>query len=319
MILRLGIIGMSEGNGHPYSWAAIFNGYDPVAMNGCGFPVIPKYLSEQEWPNCRLGGAVVTHVWTQDENLSRHIARAALIENVVLSLDQMLGQVDAVLLARDDAENHLRFAEPFLAAGLPIYVDKPIAVDRFGLENLLKKQTYDGQIFSCSALRYAAELRLLPKERIELGDLRRIVACTPKKWDTYAVHLIEPMLQFLPSGTWPVEAMASGAGDLRRLMVEFNDGLTLEFESRGERQEPLNYTIFGANDTKKLEFKDSFSAFRMALKEFVEGVLEGRSRLTNMDYRRVVSLIEAGRRDGRHSFADGWNRQAWRTDGPGTA
>ena len=26
MTLKLGIIGLSEGNGHPYSWSAIFNG-----------------------------------------------------------------------------------------------------------------------------------------------------------------------------------------------------------------------------------------------------------------------------------------------------
>lgn len=26
--ISLGIIGMTPGNGHPYSWSAIFNGYD---------------------------------------------------------------------------------------------------------------------------------------------------------------------------------------------------------------------------------------------------------------------------------------------------
>lgn len=26
--IRLGMVGMTEGNGHPYSWSAIFNGYD---------------------------------------------------------------------------------------------------------------------------------------------------------------------------------------------------------------------------------------------------------------------------------------------------
>ena len=33
MILNLGVIGLSEGNGHPYSWSAIFNGYDSVEMD----------------------------------------------------------------------------------------------------------------------------------------------------------------------------------------------------------------------------------------------------------------------------------------------
>ena len=40
--IKLGIIGMSDGNGHPYSWSAIFNGYNRDEMQKCTFPVIPE-------------------------------------------------------------------------------------------------------------------------------------------------------------------------------------------------------------------------------------------------------------------------------------
>ena len=30
--IRLAMLGMVDGNGHPYSWSAIFNGYDPEDM-----------------------------------------------------------------------------------------------------------------------------------------------------------------------------------------------------------------------------------------------------------------------------------------------
>ena len=53
-ILNLGIIGGSEGNGHPYSWSAIFNGYDPNAINDCAFPSIPIYLSKQKFPDDQI-------------------------------------------------------------------------------------------------------------------------------------------------------------------------------------------------------------------------------------------------------------------------
>ena len=33
--LRLGVVGLSEGNGHPYSWSAIFNGCDMAYMKDC--------------------------------------------------------------------------------------------------------------------------------------------------------------------------------------------------------------------------------------------------------------------------------------------
>lgn len=151
--LKLGLIGISPGNGHPYSWSAIINGYDAEAMEDCGFPAIPRYLEEQVWPEAQIAGAQVTHIWTQDAVKSRAIARASCISEVVNEPDDLIGLVDAILLARDDAAQHLTYAAPFLEAGVPIYIDKPIATNRVGLKALRSREQYPGQIFTCSALR----------------------------------------------------------------------------------------------------------------------------------------------------------------------
>ena len=45
--IRLAMLGMVEGNGHPYSWSAIFNGYDRAAMAKCPYPTIPDYLNKE--------------------------------------------------------------------------------------------------------------------------------------------------------------------------------------------------------------------------------------------------------------------------------
>ena len=44
MIIKTGMIGISSGNGHPYSWSAIVNGYDEIEIKKCRFKVIPNYL-----------------------------------------------------------------------------------------------------------------------------------------------------------------------------------------------------------------------------------------------------------------------------------
>ena len=81
--LKLGIIGLSKGNGHPYSWSVIFNGYNPEVMKECPFPVIPEYLSKQKFPEDLIKEGHVTHIWTQDKSVSKHIAKASNIENIV--------------------------------------------------------------------------------------------------------------------------------------------------------------------------------------------------------------------------------------------
>ena len=106
-MLKLGIIGMSEGNGHPYSWSAIINGdFNRKEMDKCGYAGIPIYL-EANRDTLGIDDVRVTHVWTQDRKISEHIAKASMIERVVDKADEMICDIDAVLLARDDPENHV--------------------------------------------------------------------------------------------------------------------------------------------------------------------------------------------------------------------
>ena len=42
------MLGCSAGNGHPYSWSAMFNGYDRDLMTReCPYAGIPEYLNKQ--------------------------------------------------------------------------------------------------------------------------------------------------------------------------------------------------------------------------------------------------------------------------------
>jgi hypothetical protein len=54
--IRLAMLGMIEGNGHPYSWSAIVNGYNPEEMAKCPFPMIIAGLRsrEREWQLVKL-------------------------------------------------------------------------------------------------------------------------------------------------------------------------------------------------------------------------------------------------------------------------
>jgi len=295
MTLKLGVIGLSEGNGHPYSWSAIFNSYDLEAMEHCGYPVIPRYLERQSWPECRIDGAEVVAIWTQDIEQSKHIAKAAHIKEVVENYSDMIGKVDAVLLARDDAENHLKYAEPFLRAGLPIYIDKPIAVSVAALDKLYSLQQYNGQIFTCSALRYSQELMLSEADKQRLGQIQQITAHTPKSWQKYAVHIIEPVLNMLPKDDTPIETLSPKVDDdSGSLMVRWQSGIQTNFFAVGAAKTPITIRVFGDNDWQDLTFTDSFSAFRAALQAFINGINNKKIASDRAFNEQVVSLLESG-------------------------
>lgn len=294
--MRLGIIGMSEGNGHPYSWSAICNGYDADIIADCGFPAIPSYLAARAFPHDQLAGAAVTHVWTQDRARSEHIARATMIGSVVDDPRDMIGQIDGLLLARDDAQNHRNLALPFLAAGLPVYIDKPLALSIAGARDLFAAQLYPGQIFTCTALRYAAEFQLSDEDRATIGPVRHIHATTPKYWDTYAVHMIEPALNLVPErGELAWTSPVSSRGRARILSVGYSSGVEMTFTAFEDAVGPISIRIIGEKSWRDLVFADSFSAFRSALSAFVSAAEARRQAISNDFTLEVVRLIEAGR------------------------
>jgi predicted dehydrogenase len=295
-LLKLGVIGLSPGNGHPYSWSAIFNGYNLIAMEECGFPVIPRYLEKQQFPKDAIAEASVTHVWAQDKKIALHIAKAALIENVVDNFTDMIGKVDGILLARDDAETHYEFAVPFLDAGIPIFVDKPLALSVSEAKKLLRHQQYPGQLFSCSALRYAKEFQLSSADLDQIGRLRHIHAIVPKDWDKYAVHVIEPLLMLARDRGEIKSTQVIRNEDSTTVAITYSKGLQVLVSTMGSTNAPLTLRVMGDNGWKDLFFQDTYFAFKSALFEFVQGVIHKDVRIKTDFTLEVIALIEAGKK-----------------------
>jgi predicted dehydrogenase len=288
-MLRLGVVGQSAGNGHPWSWPAIFNGYDAERMARCPFPAIPAYLAERRFPEDALTGARVTHVWTQDRRLSEDIARAARIDHVAGSLTEIADAVDAVLLARDDAERHREHAEPFLTAGLPVYIDKPLATTTAGARELYALARRPAQIFTCSALRYAEEL-VWP---VEVGEPVEIEATTPGPWETYGPHVVEPVVSWL-RGRRVGRLTRTTAGTSVAVSGEFEGGVRVRLTALGASEEPIAFTVRGTHGSARLVFRDSFSAFRSALAAFVAQVATGVDAIRRSEVLAVVRIIQVG-------------------------
>lgn len=84
--ISLAIFGITPGNGHPYSWSAMFNGYDKALMEKeCPYPAIPDYLSKQPPETLTIPNVKVTHICCTGEGefTAEHVARCSLIPNVV--------------------------------------------------------------------------------------------------------------------------------------------------------------------------------------------------------------------------------------------
>ena len=304
-LMKLGIIGGSEGNGHPYSWSAIINGYDEEKMKECVYESIPRYLKENSVELGKIDGVEVSHVWTQSRSETKKIAESTYIKNQCGHWNEMIDQIDALLLARDDSENHIIYAKKFLKRGIPVYIDKPLATTRAKAKEIYNLEMYPGQIFTCSALRYAEEFNLNKATKRDIGVIKRIEAVSIKSWDKYAVHIIEPCMNIAkPSGKILKKRLDINEGETKLELI-YSD-MEMVFETTGMKEGKIAIRIIGSHKTITREFKDPFRSFKKSLTTFVDGIRKREQKISRDEVIKVIEIIELGNQQ-NESQRDGDN------------
>ncbi len=298
--LRLAMLGMIQGNGHPYSWSAIVNGYDPAAMAGCPYPVIPVYLGKQPLESVRIPGARVTHIWTDDPADAPRVAAASKIEHVVDRPEDVIGQVDAAVIATDDGDDHVRRARPLIEAGLPVFVDKPLATNFADLQQFVRWHREGRAILSTSGLRYAPEIRTVTQQANELGELRWITSLTCKTWERYGIHALEAVYPLVGPGVTDVQTVAQPGSDL--VCLRHRSGVQLTIAAIHDAAGSFGTVhVYGTQGQLPLRLTDTYTAFREQLLAFVEFVRTGRRPFPFEQTAELMAILIAGIRSREQS------------------
>jgi len=293
--LRLAMLGLIPGNGHPYSWSAIVNGYDPVAMATCPYPVIPVYLGAQPAGSIGIAGARVTHVWTDDPAEAPAVAAAALIPHVVNRPEEVIGQVDAVMIATDDGFDHTRRARPFIEAGLPVFVDKPLATSVEELRTFMAWERAGARLLSSSGLRYAPQLDACLAQMAGLGELRWVSGVSCKTWERYGIHLLEPLYRIVGPGFVSIRLESSPGLEIAHLVHRSGVQLTLPVIADGGKSFGT-LLLCGTKGHSTVRFGDTYTNFRRQLVSFIDFARTGQSPYPFTETIELMTLLIAGLR-----------------------
>ena len=293
--LRLAMLGLIEGNGHPYSWSAIVNGFDPAALTSCPYPVIREYLAAQPPGSVHVPGAQVTHLWTDAAGAAAGVAALARIPEVVARPEEVIGQVDAVMIATDDGDDHVRRARPFIEAGMPVFVDKPLALTTEDLGTFITWQQQGARLLSSSGLRFAPELDPLLARPASLGDLRWISGVTCKTWERYGIHVLEPIARLLGPGFESVRLESQPGLEVAQLRHRSGVQVTLPVIADGGATFGTLHLCGTAGQTT-VRFTDTYTAFRRQIVDFLDFVRRSRPSYPFTHTVELMSVLIAGRR-----------------------
>ena len=175
---------------------------------------------------------------------------------------------DAVIIATDIGSEHIKRAKPFIEAGLPLFIDKPLCDHRADLEYFTKLFESGYPLLSSSSLRYCKEIRpYYHGATRELGELRLIQYGMPKKWETYGIHTLEAVYPIVGPGFYSVR----NTGTARRNIVHIKhkSGVDLLLTGIYDQAGPIPLIITGNSQNAVIYTHDSYNSFRDQLVAFI--------------------------------------------------
>lgn len=296
--MRLAMLGMVDGNGHPYSWSAIINGgYDEEAMRDNPYRGIYDYLSAEPPEHLGIPGARVTHIWTDDPADAPKVAKASLIDRVVSSPEEVIGEVDAVIVATDKGHEHVERCRPFIEADIPVFIDKPMTDNEDDLRTFIEWHEAGKRFMSTSALRYARELEPYRDDlESHIGRPRFVTATTAKTWERYGIHALEFVYPVVGPGF--VSVRNTGSAERNIVHLTHERGIDIVIAAISDMYGGFGGFLAGgtkpSDGTVTAHFEDTFYAFKTQLEAFVEYLTTGVCRVPFEETVELMKLVIAG-------------------------
>ncbi len=292
--LKLAMLGMTEGNGHPYSWSIIINGkYNASALAQCPYAAIIDYISKQPKNTLGIENVEVTHVWTDNLQDAKHVAEVAEIKNVVSDPKDVIGKVDAVLVATDIGSEHVKRCQPFIDADIPIFIDKPLC-DNLSDLKIFQNWIDQGKNFiSSSAMRYCKEYEPYHQSTHELGELRYINVTMAKSWEKYGIHALETIYPIIGPGFESIQNI--GDKDRNIVHLKHSKGIDINIANINDMLGGFGLiSLIGTKSGIQIKSTDTYYAFKKQLQSYVNYLQTGIKPVPWNETYELMQLVSAG-------------------------
>lgn len=272
-MIRLGMVDLCTS--HPGSWLSIITPMEDVSVV-----------------------AVHDAGGVRPEGYARQFADEHGIETVTDSIDEMVELLDAAIVHSANWDLHVDHARPFIEAGVPVLIDKPMVGNLTDLHELLRLEAKHGTLITGgSSLRYADETVELAALRREMGRLGVAWAQGRGDFFNYGVHTIELLQGVLGAGVRAVEHVGMH-GEMDVLRADYADGCPAFF-ALGAISSPWFISV--AADKGVFAREISGGAYPNFIEAFVQAVRTGEPPLPledNLEAIKVALAAKVARRDG---------------------
>ena len=287
-MIKLGIIGFSKNNGHPYSFSAIVNGYNRKYFNKVGYKFILDYLDKQSKKNFLNKNLKISKAWSKNYNQTKLLAKACKIDTVVKNYQELAeDNVKGIIIAKDNWQNNLTIAKFFLERKIPVFIDKPLTLNIKDL-NYYKKFYDKKLLMSCSGLRFSNQIDYIVNKIKSHGKPKLIVGNISNDIEKYSVHLLE-VIQKL--GYLKIKTIKKIDTNYETYFFKLENNIDFLLNCSGKNIRISEMNFFGKKGHFKVDFNDNFNAFKDTLKAFSDLIKKKKQTITFNDSKVIMRAI----------------------------
>jgi len=214
---------------------------------------------------------------------------------IVGSVDDLLRKVDVVLVESVDGRCHLDQARPVIAAGKPLFIDKPLAGSLADAVEIFRlAEEHNVPCFSSSSLRFGPGIMGMRNDP-RVGEVRGCDAFSPCPLEEhhpdlfwYGIHGVETLFTIMGPGCKSVTRVHTEGTDV--VVGVWEDGRIGTFRGIRDGKRGYGGQVFG---TKGNSPAGSFEGYAPLLIEIVKFFKTGKPPVTADETLEVFAFMEA--------------------------
>ncbi len=277
---RIGILG--SDNSHALAFAKLCN--------------LPMENGEYRYPDVRI-----TAIYGNDDDPkhTKDVAEQGAIEFIAEKPEDFIGKVDAVMVVYRKGSLHVPAILPFVEAGYPVWIDKPIAVSVEDINRLREAVERNNTLVTGgSTLKYNYEVQTL-QNKVKSGVLGTVTGGAmnfPGDVDSpydglffYGSHLCEMCLTIFGYDVKSVYASKLSHNNICVIAKYEDKQVCLSYQ---ELYQHTAVSVYGTETTATMEIDASF-IYRLGFEKWLEMLRTGRMPLCFDDLVQPVYMLNA--------------------------
>lgn len=209
------------------------------------------------------------------------------VKAIADSLEEMAPLVDVGFIQSCNWDKHLDQAMPFLRAGKPVFIDKPIVGSMADVARLRKLVTEGAKIMGASCIRYTHEVQeFLAMDSQERGDVLTVFGTCGVDEFNYSIHIVETICEL--AGAKAIECQflgeASSAGGHRcqSYCITYENNVQGIYSTCLDCWQPFVITILTTQKTFCFEI-DLSKMYPALLGEIYKELTTGKSAMADVE------------------------------------